>query len=339
MARNLLGLFDLITTEHKEKNPTPDSYKFFLCGLCVRCGKKSYSGPGMIEKGIAVIGSTTIDKIVHRNFSRFKIGGVTTYAGMTYSRHGIKTRVVTNVARRDREIIKRLKQESIVVCNGLTEVTTYFKNLLDDDEEKRKQNILQQAAPINRSQIIEHLKDVAFVHLGPLHPSDIDLRAIELIGRLKHFVILDVQGFVRTVKNKIVNPAVSEHLPAAMRVSQIVKANRQEYKAFIDFFRMDLLELMCQFNIDEFVVTSGHKGGFVQTITGEEISYSAAGVASNEDSTGAGDIFLAAYVIGRFLDRKSIADACKYAAKLAALQIEGNYIKPNALCLEDRKQH
>ena len=339
MARNLLSLFDLITTAHTEKNRKPDSYKFFLCGLCVLCGKKNHSGPGMIEKGIAVIGSTTIDKIVHRNFSRFKIGGVTTYAGMTYSRHGIKTRVVTNVAKRDREIIKRLKQESIVVCNGLTEVTTYFKNLLDDDGEKRKQHILQQAAPINRSQIIEHLKDVAFVHLGPLHPLDIDLRAIELIGRLKHFVILDVQGFVRTVKNKIVYPAVSEHLPAAMRVSQIVKANRQEYKAFIDFFRMDLLELMCQFDIDEFVVTSGHKGGFVQTITGEEIPYSATGVASNEDPTGAGDIFLAAYVIGRFLDQRSIADACKYAAKLAALQIEGNYIKPNHLCLEDRKQH
>ena len=342
MARNLLGLFDLITIEpaaHTEKNPNLDSYKFFLCGLCVRCGKKNHSGPGMIEKGIAVIGSTTIDKIVHRNFSRFKIGGVTTYAGMTYSRHGIKTWVVTNVAKRDREIIKRLKQESIVVCNGLTEVTTYFRNLLDDDGEKRKQHILQQAAPINRSQIIEHLKDVAFVHLGPLHPLDIDLRAIELIGRLKHFVILDVQGFVRTVKNKIVYPAVSEHLPAAMRVSQIVKANRQEYEAFIDFFRMDLLELMYQFNIDEFVVTSGHKGGFVQTITGEEIPYSATGVASNEDPTGAGDIFLAAYVIGRFLDQRSIADACKYAAKLAALQIEGNYIKPNHLCLEDRKQH
>jgi hypothetical protein len=95
------------------------------------CGKKNHSGPGMIEKGIAVIGSTTIDNIVHRNFSRFKIGGVTTYSGITYSRHDIKTWVLTNVANRDREIIKRLKQESIFVCNGQTETTTYFRNRLD----------------------------------------------------------------------------------------------------------------------------------------------------------------------------------------------------------------
>ena len=204
----------------------------------------------MIEKGIAVIGSTTIDEIIHRNFSRFKIGGVTTYSGITYSRHGIKTCVLTNVANRDREIIKRLKQESIVVC-----------------------------------------------------------------------------------------PAVSEHLPAAIRVSHIVKANRQEYESLIDFFRTDLTELMRQFKINEFVVTSGHKGGFVQTITGEEIPYPAASVKSNGDPTGAGDIFLAAYVIDRFYHRRSIRDACQYAAKLAARQIGGNYIQPDDLSLEDWKKH
>lgn len=293
----------------------------------------------MIEKGIAVIGSTTIDEIIHRNFSRFKIGGVTTYSGITYSRHGIKTWVLTNVANRDREIIKRLKQESIVVRNGQTEITTRFKNLLEDGDEKRRQYILQQAAPINWSQLIENLKDVRFVHLGPLHPSDIDVRDIESIDRLKPLVILDAQGFLRSVKNKTVYPAVSQHLPAAIRVSHIVKANRQEYESLIEFFQTDLTEIMRQFNINEFVVTTGYKGGFVRTITGEEIPYRAASVKLNGDPTGAGDIFLAAYVIDRFLNRRSIADACKYAAKLAALQIEGNYITPDDLSLGDWQEH
>jgi sugar/nucleoside kinase (ribokinase family) len=295
--------------------------------------KKSY---GIIKKGIAVIGSTTIDKIVHRNFSRFKIGGVTTYSGITYRRHSINTWVVTNIANRDREMIKRLQQESIVVCNGPTEFTTFFKNMIDD-EDKRSQNILQQAASINRDQVSENLKDVDFVHLGPLYPTDIDVRAIELIDRLKHFVILDVQGLVRTVKDKIVYPTVSKYLPAAMRVSHIVKANRQEYESLISFFQRDLLGLMRQFNIKEFVVTAGHKGGHVRTISGEKIPYPAASVKLNEDPTGAGDIFLAAYVIDRFLNQRSIADACKYAAKLAARQIEGNYIKPDDIRLENRK--
>jgi sugar/nucleoside kinase (ribokinase family) len=298
--------------------------------------KKYNPGPGMIEKGIAVIGSTTIDKIVHRNFSCFKIGGVTIYSGITYRRHGINTRVVTNVATRDQEVIKRLEQESIVACNGPTEFTTFFKNMIDD-EGKRSQNVWQQAASINREQVIENLKAVDFVHLGPLYPSDIDVRAIELFDRLKHFVILDVQGLVRTVKNKIVYPAASKYLPEAMRVAHIVKANRQEYESIIAFFRTDLLGLMRQFNINEFVVTAGHEGGFVRTLRAGQISYPAAKVTSNEDPTGAGDIFLAAYVIGRYLKQRPIAEACKYAAKLAARQIEGKYIKLNDLSLEDRK--
>ena len=295
-------------------------------------------GPGMIEKGIAVIGSTTIDKIVHRNLSSFKIGGVTTYSGITYRRHGINTRVVTNVANRDQDLIKRLEQESIVVCNGPTEFTSFFKNMIDN-KGTRSQNVLQQAASIDRDQVIENLKDVDFVHLGPLFSTDIDVRAIELMDRLKHFVILDVQGLVRAVKEKIVYPAVSKYLPAAMRVARIVKASRREYESIIAFFRMDLLGLMRQFNIDEFVVTAGHKGGFVRTIRAGQVPYPAARVTSIKDPTGAGDIFLAAYVIRRIFKQRSIEDACKYAAKLAARQIEGKYIKPNDLCLEDRKYH
>jgi sugar/nucleoside kinase (ribokinase family) len=295
--------------------------------------KKSYE---VIEKGIAVIGSTTIDKIVQRDFRRFKIGGVTTYSGITYRRHGLNTWVVTNVANRDRQIIRRLQQESIVVHNGQTQFTTLFKNMIDD-EGKRSQKILQQAASINRELVNENLEDADFVHLGPLYPTDIDVRAIELIDRLKHFVILDVQGLVRAVRNNIVYAAVSKHLPAAMRIAHIVKANRRECESLIAFFRTDLLGLMRQFHINEFVVTAGQEGGFVQTIGAGQISYRAARVTSNEDPTGAGDIFLAAYVIGRFLKQRSIEDACKYAAKLTARQIEGKYIKPNDLCLEDRK--
>ena len=59
----------------------------------------------MIKKGIAVVGSTTIDKIVRENRSIFKLGGVTTYSGITYSRHGIDSYIVTNVAKQDRVVL------------------------------------------------------------------------------------------------------------------------------------------------------------------------------------------------------------------------------------------
>ena len=54
-----------------------------------------------LEKGIGVVGSTTIDKIVAEDQSYLKLGGVTTYAGITYRRHGIPARIVSNLADQD----------------------------------------------------------------------------------------------------------------------------------------------------------------------------------------------------------------------------------------------
>jgi len=54
---------------------------------------------------IAVVGSTTVDKIVGQNLSFLKISGVTTYSGITYARHGIDTLAVSNISRKDPEII------------------------------------------------------------------------------------------------------------------------------------------------------------------------------------------------------------------------------------------
>jgi sugar/nucleoside kinase (ribokinase family) len=297
----------------------------------------------MVAKSIAVIGSTTIDKIVHGDRSWFKVGGVTTYAGITYSRHGIKTSAVTNIAKHNPEIVKKLRKEKIKVCLGQTKVTTCFINYLND--EIRNQKITQRAAPISRRQMEDNVKGFSLVHLGPLHPSDIDIHAIKSLNKNNLYVILDTQGLTRLVKNKVVYPAASAALTDAFRISHLVKANSHEYKAIIDFYQAELSELMRRFEINEFLVTCGKKGGFVKTIAGETVhyeAYKADKIDAKEsigDPTGAGDIFLAAYVINRVLNRQLIADACQYAAQLVARQIEGNYIKPEMLSLEDHVDH
>lgn len=291
----------------------------------------------MMEKGIAVIGSTTIDKIIYRNRSWLKAGGVTLYSGTTYSRHGIKTLAITNIADRNPQIIDRLRKQRILVYNGQTRQTTHFINDIRTGNRRLKNP--QCATPISRRQILDHVKDVRFVHLGPLHPKDIVIGAIKFLKELELDVILDIQGLVRGVANENVYPAVSQHLSDALSVSQIVKANNHEYTVMLNYFQTDLAALMRRFKIREFIVTAGAGGGFVKEPTAEAIPYAAATVTFKGDSTGAGDIFLAAYVVAHLFRRQPIADACKYAAKLAGRQIEGNYIKKDDLSLDDPQEH
>ena len=81
------------------------------------------------------------------------------------------------------------------------------------------------------------------------------------------------------------------------------------------------------------MVTFGDKGGFVQKQSGETFHYDAAMIKTPIDPTGAGDVFFAAYIASRMVDRKDIPDACIYAAKIAARQVEGKYITIDQLSL------
>jgi sugar/nucleoside kinase (ribokinase family) len=188
----------------------------------------------MLEKGIAVIGSTTIDKNIYDNKNQLKIGGVTTYSGITYRRHGIVTRIVTNVAEQDLPILDKLDHEQITIQNGTTTHTTQFINIF-----------------------------VSCVHLGPLHPMDIESDCINLLEEAKLPVFLDVQGYTRRIEDAEVYDGVANLIKASLKISRIVKANESEFESVLQFFDIGLANLLARYNIEEFIVTQGRKGGFV----------------------------------------------------------------------------
>jgi sugar/nucleoside kinase (ribokinase family) len=288
----------------------------------------------ILKKGIAVVGSTTIDTIVENDRRFLKLGGVTTYSGLTYRRHGIHTLIVSNLAEQDLAILDKLYEENIVVCRHKSEHTTRFVNYINGD--KRSQEIPQHAEPIQVDQIYAILNQVDSLHLGPLHPLDIQWEAAEVLRNSNRRIFLDVQGLTRMAKNKRVFPSISDYMELGLSIAHIVKANGAEYSAVLDFFRMRPRELMRRFNIEELVVTLGKKGGFVRNQSGVAFNYQAEKIHFPIDPTGAGDVFLAAYLVGRYLAEKKIPDACRYAGKIAARQVEGRYITANALRLAGR---
>jgi sugar/nucleoside kinase (ribokinase family) len=285
----------------------------------------------MFKKAIGIVGSTTIDKIVAGDQSCLKLGGVTTYAGITYRRHGIPALIASNLAERDFKIIENLKAEKIDVFNAASDQTTHFVNYIQGD--RRDQELLQQASPIHAEQIRAILPRIDGLHLGPLHPLDIDPAALDLLQKSNLPIFLDVQGYTRMVQGRKVYPSVSVHLTAGLMPARVIKANGIEHQSILDFYQMNLAELMVRFKIEESVITLGKNGGFVRTQTGGTFKYAAELVNSPGDSTGAGDVFFAAYILSRFSFQMHIPDACRYAARIAARQVEGKYITISQLGL------
>ena len=280
----------------------------------------------MTETSVAVIGSATIDRVVQGSKSVRQLGGVVTYAGLTFRRHDIETIIVSNVAGEDKSILKVLCEEGIHIFRGHTKNTTHFINYIDGNNLWQEMPVY--ANPITDEQVRSVLGSVGHLHLGPLHPDDIEPKAIKLIDKTKLFISLDVQGYVRCTENNRVRLRVSENLTDALLPSIWLM------KCVVFFYKMSLSELTWAFKIDEMVITAGPCGGLIRRLTGEEIRYDAKPIDFLVDPTGAGDVFFGAYVTYRFHRDKNISIASEIAAILAAQQIEGRYISKEILSLE-----
>ena len=278
-----------------------------------------------------VVGPTTVDRIVQHGKSTWKLGGVTTYAGLSFKRQYIKTSIVSNVTVQNESILAALYQRGLHVLRGDSRQTMHFVNHVKGDE--RYQELPCIADSIQISQITPVLNAVDLLHLGPLFPTDLESeRLCELKGAVP-CISLDLQGYIRKRKRGLVYPAVSELLPYALRVATFVKADHNELSFILERYDMSLPELLREFGIQEIVVTQGAQGGVVRDVDGNELRYKAHPTTSEGDSTGAGDVFFAAYMAQRFFNERSAEDASAWAAQKAAKQVEGTYISAEELSL------
>lgn len=292
---------------------------------------------------VTVIGSITMDQIIMDDKTIEILGGVVTYAGLTFRKHDIPTLIVTNVAKEEKYILKNLGNKGIKVYYEFSTETTRFINYIKSN--KGKQIVPTQAVPIEEGLVKKALPMANHIHLGPLHPWDIHPEAIAYLKNYlektnkesKPLVTLDVQGYVREINNQVVWPLVSEHLDEALWCSDIIKAEKKELEVIIEHFRITPLQLINKYNIQELVITEGSKGGQILRPKANPISFRAMPVNNFTDFTGAGDVFFAAYLIKHLYHGEEISTSCQYAARIASLKIKGGYIPSSDLDLDSCK--
>jgi sugar/nucleoside kinase (ribokinase family) len=174
------------------------------------------------------------------------------------------------------------------------------------------------------------------VHLGPLHGSDLSPAGIRAVAEAASIVTLDVQGLVRSPSRGLVRVEVSPLLAPSLAAARIVKADHTELDAVLESLGQSEEGLLNMFDIDELVVTTGERGGYVRTRARDAIEYRAAPVARVRDTTGAGDVFFAVYVLERVYRGATVSEACEHAAVAAAEHVAGGIIDAATLTLDRR---
>jgi hypothetical protein len=287
--------------------------------------------PSAPQNQVIIIGPATLDTVVTSNGTVRKIGGVPTYAGLTFRRHGVAVMVLTNIAPADRPHFGAYSEAGIRLVAGQTDYTTHFVNR--ESASGRVQELPATAAPINHGLDVLADSSTGHVHLGPLFPDDISPALLQAMERLTLFKSLDLQGYVRRVRDGKVEPGVPhrDELSLALSLADIVKGDELEIQTVLDALGMGMAEVLHQFEIGSLLITDGRNGGRLVKRDGAVIPYAPLPLVETNDTTGAGDVFFAAYLSAWHHRGCPEQEALNNAARTAAAHVEGHFISPRSL--------
>ena len=258
-----------------------------------------------------VLGAVTRDvEFSTSGEERERPGGVVTWAGTALARLGARVRIVTRLRETDRDaLLEPLRADGAEIrALPSVETTTYALDYTGDSD---VHELRATSDPIGPGDVPEAWREADLIQLGPLHPRDIDPAALE---GLRGFTGLDVQGLVR-------EPGDRTALPGLLARADVVQVSEQELPALLDDEPLE--HFARRFALSEVLVTHGARG--VTVLTPETRRELPAVPSSDRHRIGAGDVFLACYLLQR-VRRADPMQAAAWAARACAEKVDRGQI-------------
>jgi sugar/nucleoside kinase (ribokinase family) len=265
---------------------------------------------------ICCIGHITSDKVVTPQAVRYVPGGTAFYFSCALSRISINYLLVTALAQPEMHYVNDLREKGIEVKVQPSAYTVYFENIYGENLDDRSQNVLQTADAFTMQQL--QTINAKIFHLGPLLADDMSAQLVKDLAK-KGRISLDVQGYLRKVKNKKVYAtgwtANKELLPYV----DILKADFAELQALTGEDDVHAgVKLLAQWGVKEIVITNGSKGSLIYN-DGTFYTIRSYQPQTVVDTTGCGDTYMAGYLFRR-INGDHIQQAGEFAAAMSGLK-------------------
>lgn len=265
---------------------------------------------------ICCVGHITSDKVVNTHTTLYMPGGTALYFSSAFSQLNAKYLLVTALAEADFGYVRDLQLKNITVKAYPSPETVYFENIYGENQDDRTQNVLHKAAPFHSGQF--NTIESVFFHLGPLLADDIPAELVQTLSK-KARVSLDVQGFLREVKDQKVYAAKWPQMAEVLPFIEILKADVSELEALTGCPEtLDGVKIVADLGVKEIIITNGSQGSVVYA---DGYSYAIPAYPPDEiiDATGCGDTYMAGYLFQRFKGT-DIEEAGHFAAAMAGLK-------------------
>ncbi len=267
---------------------------------------------------ICCVGHITSDKVVTPNSTMYMAGGTAYYFSYPFNQLDVSYVLVTALAEPEMRYVEDLRMRGIDVRVQESKHTVCFENVYDQNTDYRTQHVSQQADAFTTVALAE--VKAGIFHLGPLLASDISLSLIRDLSA-KGRVSLDVQGYLRTVKDGRVYTADWPEKIEALGYVDILKADEAELRALTGCEDVRAgAELVAGWGVEELVITNGSKGSKIYS-GGTFYPIPAFPPRKLVDATGCGDTYMAGYLYQRIKGADE-QRAGHFAAALATLKME-----------------
>lgn len=266
-----------------------------------------------------VLGSITRDRLATpEGGERERPGGVVLYAGRALARLGARVRVVTRVRRSDAgELLAPLRADGVETLALPSRRTTTYR--LDYRGSSDRHELLASSDPIGPDDVPAAWRNADLVQLGPLHRTDL---LPETAAAVTGLVGLDAQGLARE------QPPALRTLDAFLQCVDVLQVSEADLAALTGGDRPE--RFAHGRGLRELVVTRGARGALV--ITPRGVTEVPAEPAGDGCAVGAGDVFLAVYLLDRVRGADPV-DSARVAARACALHVRHGEL-PADLSLE-----
>lgn len=269
---------------------------------------------------ICCIGHITHDKIVTPASVVHMAGGTSFYFSSAIRQMPLRYQLVTAVAATEMPYVQALRDTGIDVTVFPSRQTVYFENIYGENQDSRTQRVLHKSDPFTVAQL--QTVTAGIFHLGPLLADDIPVGLIRDLAS-KGKVSLDVQGFLREVRDEQVYPVDWSEKREALPCISILKANETEMEQLTGTSDIKAgIQQLVDWGVPEVIITLGSKGS---VICHDGVLHVIPAFVPRQvvDATGCGDTYMAGYLFRR--DKGDfIEKAGNFAAAMATAKIEAS---------------
>jgi sugar/nucleoside kinase (ribokinase family) len=266
---------------------------------------------------IAFLGHYTKDTIVSASGTRIVDGGAVFYGANVTARMGLKTAIVTRLAREDFRVVQEVEKLGVRVFAKATPKSTCLRlEYPSSDVDQRIIRVTSNAGAFTPEEV-ENIETRTVV-IGASMRGEISLRVMEKLAQKTARISADLQGFVRVDREGTLVYAEWPEVQAVLALVHVLKTDAVEAELLTGSADMRAAaKLLYDLGPREIVLT--HRDG-VLAYDGDQ--FHEAGFFPNKlvGRSGRGDTCIASYMASRL--NVSPAEATIWAAAVTSLKME-----------------